>query len=207
MIYFIGGAPRTGKSQLAKKLSKRTGISWLSTDNLRESVEGLEIIPRDNPLLKYWVNWKKDNYVKDTFSKSIEKLIENQDTESKEVSKLVKSFVESVDYNERDFIIEGVALLPRFYESEFLDKFKIKFVCIGNTDYEAFVKKSWEIRSEGDWLKDAERDVFNNTIRFCSRYSEVFKKEAEERGIPYYEIRSDSFELDIDKISMELGQE
>ena len=204
MIYFIGGAPRTGKSQLAKRLSKITGLSWLSTDNLRESVEGLEIIPRDNPLLRYWINWKKDNYLQETFSKPVEEMIEKQNIESKEVSKLVRSFVESINYNNRDFILEGVALLPRFYDQEFLNKFKVKFVCVGNTDYESFVKKSWEIRSEGDWLKDAERDVFNNTIKYCSKYGEIFKKEASDRSISYFEICSDSFELDIEKISKEL---
>jgi hypothetical protein len=36
MIYLIGGAPRTGKTILAQRISARLGIGWISTDLLME---------------------------------------------------------------------------------------------------------------------------------------------------------------------------
>jgi 2-phosphoglycerate kinase len=38
MIYLIGGAPRTGKTILAQRISARLGIGWISTDLLMESL-------------------------------------------------------------------------------------------------------------------------------------------------------------------------
>jgi len=34
MIYLIGGAPRCGKTKVAKQLSKKLGIPWISADSL-----------------------------------------------------------------------------------------------------------------------------------------------------------------------------
>ena len=123
MIYFIGGAPRVGKTQLAKKLSEKTGFSWLSTDNLRESLLYLDVISRDHPILKVWINWKDKGYIKKLFNPPIREIIRSQNEESKEVAKVIEGFIESITYNNRDFILEGVALFPDFYSQEFLNKF------------------------------------------------------------------------------------
>ncbi len=200
MIYFIGGAPRTGKSQLAKRLSVATGFSWLSTDNLRESSEFLEVIPRSNPLLSNWINWRESNYISKTFSIPVEKIIENQNLESLEVSKLVKGFVQSLDYNNRDFILEGVALLPEFFDNDFINKYRIKFVCVGNTDFATFRKYSWENRVDGDWLEKVDERLFDNVILFSVKFSEIFRDESEHRGFKYYEVRSETFSNDLDSI-------
>ena len=200
MIYFIGGAPRAGKSQLAKRLSKVTGFSWLSTDNLRESAEFLEAIPRSNPLLSNWINWRDSEYISKNFSIPAEKIIENQNKESLEVVKLVKGLVQSLDYNNRDFILEGVALLPEFFDDDFINKYGIIFVCVGNTDYESFRKYSWENRADGDWLKDVGASLFDNVISYSVKFSEVFRAESEKRGLKYYEVKSETFSNDLDLI-------
>ena len=38
MFYLIGGAPRTGKTTLAKQLSKKLVLPWISTDTLESVV-------------------------------------------------------------------------------------------------------------------------------------------------------------------------
>lgn len=186
MIYFIGGAPRVGKTQLAKKLSEKTGLSWLSTDNLRESLPHLEVISKDHPILRYWINWEDQNFAKKTFRPPIEEIIRRQNEESKEVAKMVKGFVESITYNSHDFILEGVALLPEFYSKQFLDKYKIKFICIGNTDYKSFLEYSWRHRIEGDWLEGVDQKTFAKAVRFFVEFSKLFKSQANSRRIPYY---------------------
>lgn len=200
MIYFIGGAPRTGKSQLAKRLSKVTGYSWLSTDNLRESLELLDEIPKSSPLLSNWVDWRENDHISKTFSIPAEEIIANQDLESLELNKVIKGFVQSLDYCKRDFILEGVALLPEYFDNDFINKYKIKFVCVGNTDYETFREFSWENRTEGDWLEKADKSIFDNVILYSTKYSEIFRSQSENRGIKYYDISSQAFNNDLDLI-------
>ncbi|MBU1118203.1 hypothetical protein KKD37_04555 [Patescibacteria group bacterium] len=206
MIYFLGGAPRTGKSQLAKKISKATGFSWLSTDNLRESVVNLESIPKSDQLFAHWISWKDEDYIEKTFSPSIQEIINNQKSESKEVVKIVKGFVESISYNNRDFILEGVALLPSFFDTSFIDKYQIKFICVGNTNFESFFEYSWNHRSEGDWLENSNRDIFKKVISYSSKFSELFRNEAKSYNYPYYEINSQTFKSDLDQIVKKLAK-
>ena len=206
MIYFIGGAPRVGKTQLAKKLSQKTGLSWISTDNLRESLPHLETIPKNHSILRYWIGWEDLEFTKSVFKPSIKEIIRRQNEESKEVAKLVKGFVESLTYNSRDFVIEGVALLPEFYDQAFLKKHKVKFVCVGNTDYDPFLEYSWKHGAEGDWLEDVDKKTFTKATRFFVQFSKLFKDQAKSHKFPYYEIRSPSFLQDIEEISKKITQ-
>ena len=38
MIYLIGGAPRSGKTILSKRIAQKNGIPWISTDTIRSIV-------------------------------------------------------------------------------------------------------------------------------------------------------------------------
>lgn len=200
MIIFIGGPPRVGKSELAKALSKKTTFPWISTDNLRETIAEIELIPRDHPLKVNWINWHESNYIKRMFSSSVANTIKLQIEESREVAKLVRSFVDSIVYNERDFIIEGVALMPDFYSKEFLKTHDVTFVCIGNTDFKSFLEFSWHHRTEGDWLKNADKKTYKKVIDYCSQFSKYYKQTALKHNIPFYEIKSATFTHDISKI-------
>ncbi len=41
MIYLIGGPPRCGKTTLAKEMSKKLEIPWISSDALEVVVKGI----------------------------------------------------------------------------------------------------------------------------------------------------------------------
>lgn len=43
MIYFIGGAPRSGKSVLGQQFATKQGISWISTDLLVEILKAKHV--------------------------------------------------------------------------------------------------------------------------------------------------------------------
>lgn len=83
----------------------------------------------------------------------------------------------------------------------FIKKFGINFICIGNTNYETFLDYSWKHRVEGDWLKRANREVFNKAVEFSSKFSEVFKTQTSKYNLSYYEISSDTFLKDLDNIT------
>lgn len=131
----------------------------------------------------------------------MDEIIENELIESKEVSKVVKGFIESEAYRKRNLVLEGVALLPEFFEKEFIQTYGIKFLCIGNTDYDTFVEYSWNHRSEGDWMENFNEETFKKVIRFCSELSKKFKEQSEDRGVDYFEINSDNFVTRINEIS------
>ena len=40
-IFLIGGSPTAGKSYIAKKIAKKLGIPWISTDTIREQMRQL----------------------------------------------------------------------------------------------------------------------------------------------------------------------
>ncbi len=204
MIYLIGGAPRIGKTQLAKKLSGKTGYSWITTDNLRQGLTYLEEINKNHPIKRYWINWDDENYPQNLFDYPIQETIKRQNNESVEVAKLVRGVVESLNYLNRDFIIEGVALLPTFFEKQFLKRNKIKFVCVGNTHFQSLFEYSWKHRTDGDWLADVDKKTFRKAIRFSSQFSKEFKKQAKNNNLPYFEIHASTFLKDIEEIANKL---
>ena len=44
MIYFVGGAPRVGKSILGRRLSAKLKVGWVSTDLLSDSFDLLPFL-------------------------------------------------------------------------------------------------------------------------------------------------------------------
>lgn len=206
MVIFLGGPPRVGKSILAKRLNKELNISYTSTDALRYGAKQLKQIPPTDPLfiLDRLEEWEKRDEFYTKYSS--EKIISFQNKESEEVAKIVKGFIESTAYRKQDIILEGVALLPRFFETNFLKEFDISFFCVGNTNFEAFYTYSWEHRGTGDWLSETNQDVFEKIIKYCSDFSKTFKDDAEKYNIPYFEIQSEKFEEDIEKITEDITQ-
>lgn len=175
-------------------------MSWVSTDALRFGAMQLETIPKDNALFSV-INhggWKNpEEYYQKT---PILEIIKQQNEESAEVAKVIKGFIESVAYRNRSFILEGVALFPKVFETDFIKEYNINFTCVGNTNYENFFEYSWKFRSEGDWLKETNKETFSRVIKYCAEFSKVFKNNSEERSIPYFEIQSEKFNQNIEKI-------
>jgi len=205
MIIFIGGPPRVGKTVLAKKLAKKLRYSWLSTDDLRGAVKNSNILQKNNPL---FIQIKeKETSPEEFYQKySPKEIIKIQNNESRQVAKMVKGFIEEISYRNRNFIIEGVALLPSLYQKSFLKHYKIKFYCTGNTNYESFIKYSWTHRVEGDWLKDVNKKTFEKVIKYCSEFSQLFKKQAKSHNFQYFEINSENFSKDIEKTAAKLAK-
>jgi len=117
MIYLIGAPPRCGKTTLAKQMSRKTNISWLSSDTL-------DSIAQEYTAGK---NWKK----KFPYShlRRIAKTRDNDDFYSKHPStkiiNLLKKQAQSVQTaietviaceiaDGNNYIIEGYHIVPSF---------------------------------------------------------------------------------------------
>src|SRR4051812_42769122 len=111
MFYFIGGAPRTGKTTIAKSLAKELGVSWISTDTLESVIS--EYIPEEKfpkNLIREETDQSNDvmytqystDEIKFAYFKQAEAV---QDT--------LMRFVECESQNGREYIFEGYHILPK----------------------------------------------------------------------------------------------
>lgn len=117
-IIIIGGAPTVGKSTLARLLSEKLKLPWISTDAIREVMRKL-VRKEDYPDL---FDFSDSTQTAEEYltSRTIQEIVDEQNKESEQVWKGVTAFMET-DYVWRDFIIEGVAVLPKL-----VSKFKYK---------------------------------------------------------------------------------
>ena len=128
-IILIGGAPRVGKTFLAKELSKKMGIPWISTDTIREFMK--EVVDKKKyPNLFHFVDKKPEIYLP---SHTPEQIVKDQNKESIDVWKGVKGFIRS-NYNWESYIIEGVAILPNLVSKDFSKNKSIKAIFVLNNN-------------------------------------------------------------------------
>lgn len=117
-IILIGGAPTSGKSFIARKLSEELKIPLISTDNIRSFMKEI-VNEADCPDLFYFTKQKPDEYLSNTEAQQI---VKDQNKESYDVWRGVESFIKT-NSNWDSFIIEGVAILPGFIvKKDFLGK-------------------------------------------------------------------------------------
>ncbi len=180
-IILIGGSPTVGKTTLAKQLSKKLEIPWISTDSIREMMK--DIVKEENYPHLFGV--EKYN-AEDFLSKfSIKEIVEFQNKESEDVWKGVKSFIEN-DYIWHSFIVEGVAILPHLVSRNFKNK-NIKTIFLVDEDADSikevvFKRGLWdEANKYSDILKEKE-------IEWVKEFSSWLKKECRKYNFSFLEI-------------------
>jgi len=106
-IILIGGAPTTGKSTLAQKLSEELKLLWISTDIIR-SIMQKTVKKSDYPKLFYPAQAEAKDYLEKS---APEQIVADQNAESEAVWCGVEAAIKDQDTWEGK-IIEGVAVLP-----------------------------------------------------------------------------------------------
>lgn len=173
-IIFIGGAPAIGKTTLAAILSKELGIPWISTDSIREVMRS-GASKKENLGLFYFTDKEAEVYLK---SHSPEEVVADQNKESIDVWKGIKSFIDSArDYDSKikfSYIIEGVAILPSLIHKDFSNSDHIKpiFLLDSNKDRikeVVYTRGLWaEAKKYSDDVKDLEVEwvlAFNDWLK------------------------------------------
>lgn len=119
-IILIGGAPLSGKSFYADKLSKNLGIPWISTDDIKEMMQ--ELVQKEHYKdLFYGYGMDAEQFYK--VFKTPEKVFEMENRQSKDVQKGVEAMI-SRFYNWKTWIVEGIAITPEFVykmQSKYMD--------------------------------------------------------------------------------------
>lgn len=196
MLYLIGGAPRVGKSVIAKQLMKETGAPWLSTDVLRSVIS--EVVPEESRKKLFPYAGATDDDV--VFAEPIDTIVAQQFAEACSMKVGLDKFMQhQLDVHD-DFILEGVHLLPEhiadFYKKHPSLKDQIKVLFIIDNNVENVLKGIQANTSHFDWLAGAKPNTYKAVAEFVAQFSNYMEKEVEKYGMLKF-IKTDNFEMDV----------
>jgi 2-phosphoglycerate kinase len=204
-IYFIGGAPRTGKSTVALKFISKNPIVAASTDSIRAVAKNLlnsEVNPELHRVGRGSLSFEEE------FKKILanpQKNLESQIKESQQVWKSVLKFIFSQFEYGQDMLIEGVAILPEeIAKLKLNSKLNIKaiFLIGDENNTEEIIKHATQ--NPHDWLHKYNK---NQLTAFCelNQYSHnYYKSEAQKYGFKVIKIDSKKFKESAEDASKEL---
>lgn len=109
-VIFIGGAPLSGKSTLAKELSTKLGMPWVSTDDIRKWMEAL-VRKEDYPDLFYGDGLDVVAFYEKF--KTADRIFELENQQGVDVQKGVTAMIDSFWWW-NEMIIEGIAITPQY---------------------------------------------------------------------------------------------
>lgn len=200
--YFIGGAPRIGKTILSLVLAEKINGHFVSTDSIRNAAKkACKDENNDLFILNKTEHIPEEEWLKD-HNELPEKVIEYQNRESIALWPSIVSFCNSFCEDNATHVVEGLALLPSLI-SQMKNKPKHIFY-VGNTN-EKHVQSMLDFAKNSpqwDWMgasgySDEKIRAMANFVKEMSLY---FKNEAEKFGFPYYEIDDEDFNGSISRI-------
>ena len=159
MIYLIGGAPRTGKTTLAKMIAKRKDIPYISTDLIRDAID--EAYPELKIKAEKWEKWSERFYP------------------------MLLSLIKHSQEVYPDTVIEGDIFFPD-QVNNIAQRYKLKCVYLGvsNIDLETLIGQN----IHDDWISELEPSEQSKLPDWIMSISKRFKIESEKFSIPYFDV-------------------
>ena len=193
MIYLIGGAPRLGKSVLAKVLMERTGTPWLSSDALRSAFYAMT--PKRERGALFPCTGAEDN--DEVFKQSISVTVKNQLREAHSTSEGVFAFLQDHMNMESPLILEGVHLLPKdvaaFIQRNSAQRKNIRVVYLVDSDPKNVLRGLLANTDPHDWLKGAKPKTYEKVAEFIVVLKEYIQKEEKKYRLPIF-MRTSHFQ-------------
>jgi 2-phosphoglycerate kinase len=157
MMYLIGGAPRCGKTILAEWLSRKKNISYLSTDTVRQMVIACTSHTQLEEKFPYIKLQESSAPYHDVNEYPPEILLNSEITESISVWPSIRALIEGLIEHDRDFVIEGVHLLPSLVHTLGKESYwqKIKILYLIKTDIDHIKDGFYKNTSNHDWVSGA----------------------------------------------------
>jgi 2-phosphoglycerate kinase len=184
MIYLIGGPLKCGKTTLAKRLSKITGIPWISVDILRQIAKKYTDPSRHAELFPINTITKQMQNNNDLlYSRySIKEII----NACQKQGESCYDAIEIMTLSNAEYIIEGHQVTPELLEkltSQHGKKKDIKGIFLTKTNREKLVQDFTKNPfPEEDWIIKGTKDrkeTFPKIANMIAKYSEYFEAEAE----------------------------
>lgn len=183
MIYLIGGPPRSGKTILSKKISRKLGIPCISVDALETIVRAYT--PKSQWKVKFPKNdiRNKTKQSNDLMygSYTARKIMQAYIIQGKSVWKAIELFIECEIHEGNDYIFEGhqihpllVFQLKKKYGKNIREIFLIK------TEPMNLVRGALKNKAASDWFIRKTRDekTYSKIADMLCMYGEYIKKEA-----------------------------
>lgn len=184
-IILIGGAPVVGKTYLANKISEEMKLPWISTDIIRSLMQKV-VKKEDYPNLFYPLASQAKKYLEEHSSQEI---VNDQNNESFDVWRGVQGILKE-PYPWESYIIEGVAILPKFI-SEIMDNFSNIYPIFLYEDREKRIKKV--IFERGLW-DDADKysdELKEKEVSWVILFNRFIKEEAIKYKFPLVDYKDD----------------
>ncbi len=196
MIYLIGGAPRIGKSLMAKKLAEETKSRFISTDDVcEEFISGLseEQLKQQFPM---------PNFSGEASHNTIQpkERVDLQIVSAKSLEPELDRIIGDAIQKQETIVLEGIHLLPshvRSLKEKYVTE-NIVAIFIGSSDLDLVVNGIYKNTNPHNWLKDSDEAVIRQVGEFVVEFSNRIKKKAEENSVPYIE-RAKDFDADVNQ--------
>ena len=167
MIYFIGGAPRAGKSILAQQITAHLRIGWVSTD-----------------LLMTLLRSKDVEGIKTEWNAAPEAIV----AAAEWFYPCLERFVWGVNSTADDYVIEGVDFLPE-HIMRLSVQYPLRSVFLGCSKMTLDRFDSFPGRSRG--YSGLPMEVRSRFAQDIPRWSEFIRQEAERFGCTYIDMSND----------------
>jgi 2-phosphoglycerate kinase len=193
-IFLIGGPPKCGKTTLAKELSTKLNIPWISVDSLQNIVyEYADKNFRDSNFPHK--NMKGDTNDETYTLNSVENIINAYIAQGITSYNAISILVESQLVDKDDYIIEGYHITPEFV-NQIISKFEndnIVPIFLVKTDKDEFIKNIQKSTTTNDWIinKTKNPETFSKITDMVVNYSKYFELEAKK-----YNFNTNSMDQD-----------
>ena len=201
-VYLIGGPPKCGKTTLAKIMSKRLSIPWISADTLQNIAsvyiheeEHTKSFPHSTAR-----SWKDNDlfYTEYTSDVIVKRYVEQWKITYKAISMMAETYLTDKD----DIVLEWYQITPELL-NELIKKFgkeNIKMIFLTKHDERKFVEDIHKSSTPNDWIikKTKDESTFLKIAKMISEYSKYFENEAKKYELTVLKMDED-FESQIEK--------
>lgn len=200
-VYLIGGPPKCGKTTLAKVLSKKLQIPWISADTL-QNIAYTYLPKKDHA--KYFPHSHLERKNNDQFYSeySSKTIIEKYIKQGKTSYKAIRMMAETSIVDEDDYIVEGYQVTPEVVY-QIIKKFgskSIRTVFLVKHNEKEFIKHVHKSTTPNDRIirSTKKEETFPKIAKMISEYSKYFEKEAKKYKLTVLKMDND-FDNQIEK--------
>jgi 2-phosphoglycerate kinase len=194
MFYLIGGTPRSGKTTIAKRLSRELNIPWITTDTLETIVSKYapqdrfqELFPKT--MVRKETNQSNDEMYEKYSAKEIKDLYIKQ---AETLWDALIAFIECESRCEHDYVLEGFHIPPELIV-EMRETYPMKSIFVGRENEKEMLEAITKGTKKDDWVinKTINPEIFSKIAKMLALFSTDVRTEAEKRGLKYLDMGTD----------------
>lgn len=181
-FYLIGGAPRCGKTTIAKKLSEKISVPWISTDTI-ESVVAEYVTETDKKRLfpKKVMRELTNNSNDEMYGKyDTDEIVRSYFEQAKGLEKGIEMFLESENKNNNPVILEGYHITPALVKKLGEQGYDLNCIFLGREDNTNTVQFISKASAKNDWVieKTQKDETFMKIAEMITMFSRELSREA-----------------------------